>query len=276
MAAARVLDAAVVEVTVEPGLIDRGERRQTHRDRRELPEVGHKPGVRVRREPLAGDDLAAEVVELALSQPTFQECAGVDAGRGVALVEHLVAHPLRVLAAEEMIEADFVEAGRRGIRREVAADPSRSVVRPQDHGCRIPTHHAADSQLHRLIARKVGFLLGRDRVDVAGLRQRRQADIRLACPLEQLVEDELRAVGATLLGDRVERFDPILGLAWVRIRWQELEVAVLVEHVRRIVGLSRCRMRRAVAPSSRTRAILRRWRCRRRASGSGSTSAAPA
>ena len=57
-----VLDAAVVQVAVEARLVDRVDRGQAHRDRRELPEVRHQPGVRVRREAVARAvlDLLAE------------------------------------------------------------------------------------------------------------------------------------------------------------------------------------------------------------------------
>ena len=47
---ARVLDAAVLHVAVEPRLVDRVDPREPHRDGRELPELRHQPGVRVRRQ----------------------------------------------------------------------------------------------------------------------------------------------------------------------------------------------------------------------------------
>ena len=45
--AGRVEQAAVLEVAVEAGLVDRADRPEAHRDRRELPEVRHQPRVRV-------------------------------------------------------------------------------------------------------------------------------------------------------------------------------------------------------------------------------------
>ncbi len=68
--------------------------------------------MRVRGEALAGDDLAAEVREVVLGQSSFEVRAGVDAGRGVALEEDLVAGCPIVLAAEEVVEPDLVEARR--------------------------------------------------------------------------------------------------------------------------------------------------------------------
>jgi hypothetical protein len=82
--------------------------------------------VRVRAQTLARDALAAEVIELILAQAALEEGARVDARRRVALVEDLVAAPAglaeAILAAEEVVEADLVEARRAGVRREVAAD----------------------------------------------------------------------------------------------------------------------------------------------------------
>ena len=74
-----VLDTAIVEVVIEPGLIDRVHRSQPHRHRGELPEVGHQPGVRVGRQPAARVAvLLAETVHLIRRQSAFQESTGVD------------------------------------------------------------------------------------------------------------------------------------------------------------------------------------------------------
>src|SRR3712207_8146138 len=44
-----VRDPAVVQVAVEPRLVDRVDRAEAHGDGRELPEVGHQPRVRDRK-----------------------------------------------------------------------------------------------------------------------------------------------------------------------------------------------------------------------------------
>jgi hypothetical protein len=56
-------------------------------------------------------DLLAEPVELLLLEATLEVGAGVDAGGGVTLDEDLVAAAGVVRAAEEVVEADFVEGG---------------------------------------------------------------------------------------------------------------------------------------------------------------------
>ena len=76
---ARVDDAARRQVLHEPRLVDRHQRAEPHRDGRELPEVRHQPGMRVRREAVAVD-LLPEAAQLVLAQPPLEERAGVDAG----------------------------------------------------------------------------------------------------------------------------------------------------------------------------------------------------
>src|SRR5205085_4762920 len=104
LGAARVLDAAVHEVTVEAGLVDGVDRGEAHADRGELPEVGHEARVRVRRQACAlALDFHAEVVEVLLVEAALEEGAGVDAGGAVALEVDLVAGEAVVLAPEEVV-----------------------------------------------------------------------------------------------------------------------------------------------------------------------------
>ncbi len=219
----RVPDAAVVQVAVEPGLVDGRERAEAHRDRRELPEVRHQPGVRVRAEALAAR-LAPVVVEVGLGQAPLEEGTGVDARRGVALEEDLVAASRVVLAAEEVVEAHLVQGRRRGVGRHVPADAREAHVRAQDHRNGVPADQPADAALQLLVAREPGLLLRADRVDVAGLREGRHADLELPGPLEQLEHEEPRAVLARLVQDLVQRLEPLPGLGLVDIGQLLLEV----------------------------------------------------
>ena len=75
---AGVDDPAGGHVLQEPCLVDRHQRAEAHRDGRELPEVGHQPGVRVRRE-TAAVDLLAEAAKLILREAALEKRAGVDA-----------------------------------------------------------------------------------------------------------------------------------------------------------------------------------------------------
>ena len=192
--------------------------------------------MRVRGQALPGHHLTPEVVELRFGEAALEEGARVDAGRGMALVVDLVTHARGILATEEVIEADLVQAGGGRERGEVAADARRGLVGPQHHGHGVPADQAADAPLHVLVAGKGRFLFRADGVDVARLGQRRQTDVKLAGALQQLVQHELGALGSELLGEGIEGGDPVLGLIGVGVGWQELEVTVGVEHVARIVG----------------------------------------
>src|SRR5205807_9701380 len=51
-------EAAILQIFHEPRLVDRHQRPKAHRYRRELPEFGHQPWMRIRRNALAIDFLA--------------------------------------------------------------------------------------------------------------------------------------------------------------------------------------------------------------------------
>ena len=129
-----------------------------------------------------------------------------------------------VLAPEEVVEAHLVQAGGRGVRRQVAAEAREPVVGPQDHRHRVPADEPPDAPLQRLVAREPRLLLGADRVDVAGLREGRDADVALAGPLQQLVHQEPGAVLALLVQDLVQRVEPLAGLDLVDVGQLLLEV----------------------------------------------------
>ena len=120
----RVDDAAVGEVAIEPRLVDRHDRAEAHRDGGKFPEA--------RASARDADTTTArrlrcssrrKLIRFCLGQPAFEKRPGVHAGRGVALEINLVAVVAALAAAaEEVVEADFVQLGRRGERRNVPAD----------------------------------------------------------------------------------------------------------------------------------------------------------
>ena len=220
MLLAGVLDAAVLQVAVEAGLVDRVDAGQAHRDRRELPELRHQPRVRVGREALAHAvlDLLAEAQQLLLVEPALQEGAGVDARRAMALDVDLVAAAGVVLAPEEVVEADLVEAGGRLVGRDVAADLEPGPVGVGDHHRGVPADERADPALGLLVAREPRLALRRDGVDVVGAAQRRHADVHLAGLLEQPEHDVARPLAAALVDQLVEGVEPVAGLVGVDVR----------------------------------------------------------
>ena len=160
--------------------------------------------MRVGTQALTGHGLAPEVIELVDGEATLKKRPCVDARRGVTLVEDLIATTRLVLAPEEVVEAHLVQGRGRRIRRKMAADAGGPAVRPEDHRHGIPADQPADPALHRLVAREGRLLLRADRVDVAGLCQRRQSHLELAGALEQFVDDESGTCLTLLLDDLVE------------------------------------------------------------------------
>jgi hypothetical protein len=215
---AGVLDAPVVQVAVEARLVDRVDRTEAHRHGRELPELGHQPRVRVGRQAAAlVRELLPEAVELPLTEPPLEEGAGVHAGGGVALVEDLVAAAGVVLAAEEVVEADLVEAGRRGVRRDVPADADPGALGPVHHDRRVPPDVGPDPALDVLVAGEPRLRLRRDGVDVVGAAQAGHAHLVLAGPLQEAEHEVPRPVAAGVVDDRVQGLEPLGGLGGVDV-----------------------------------------------------------
>src|SRR5450432_1309513 len=127
MRARGVGDAAGMQVAVEAGLVDGVDWTKAHRDGREFPEIRHQAWVRVARQAVLAD-LLPEPVELGLAQPAFEKGAGIDPRRRVPLEKDLIAGRRvaggvdPVLSLEEVVEAHLVQAGRRGVGGDVAAD----------------------------------------------------------------------------------------------------------------------------------------------------------
>ena len=208
----RRLEAAVLEVPRVPRLVNRHERPEAHRDRWELPELGHEPRVRVRRQPAARAQFVPEVVQMRLVEPSLEERPRVDPRRGVALVVHDVRVAAGVLAAEEMIEADLVERRRRRVGRDVAADAVRLAVRANDHRERVPPHEALDAALDLTVAGVRHFLGRRNRIDVGRRGRERLFDAGLARSRAQRIEQPHDAGFVALAQHVVERFQPFAGL----------------------------------------------------------------
>jgi hypothetical protein len=79
-APACVGDAACGEVPIEACLVDGVHRPQAHAHGRELPELGHQPGVRIRRQ--AGpDNFLPEMVEILFGQASLEKGTGINTRR---------------------------------------------------------------------------------------------------------------------------------------------------------------------------------------------------
>jgi hypothetical protein len=165
--------------------------------------------MRVRREPRAVAQLAAEVVELLERDPALEVGAGVDARRGVPLEVDDVAVAVLALALEEVVEADLVQRRGRGVGRDVAADPLREPVGAHDHGHGVPADQALDAPLDLLAAGQRRLVLGADRVDVGGDGRERQRHAGHPGVVAQRGEQPPHAAGVPLLEDVIERLPPL-------------------------------------------------------------------
>ena len=214
-----VLDAAVVQVVVEPGLVDRVHRPEAHRHRGELPEIGHQARVRIGRDAAAGVAvLLTEAVELVGGEPALQERPGVDARRRVTLDEDLVPAAGVGLAAEEVVEPHLVQRRRGGVRRDVAADADAGALCAVHHDRGIPADPGAVAAFDVFVAGEPRLQLGRDRVHVVGGCQRRDGDPLLARPFQQPQHQVAGTGGAGALEQIIERLEPLAGFFGVDVR----------------------------------------------------------
>jgi hypothetical protein len=127
-----------------------------------------------------------------------------------------VATARSVVAAEEVVEPDLVERGRRGVGPDVPPGTSLDVG-AVDHDRGVPPDVAADPLLQRFVTGEIRLPLGRDRVDVVRGGQRRDADVLLASSLQDLQEQEPTADRPMLLDHRVEGLEPLARLGLVHV-----------------------------------------------------------
>jgi len=208
--------AAGVHVFHETRLVDRHQRAEAHGDGGELPEVAHGPGVRVGRDALALD-LLAEVQQVVLIEPAFEEGAGVNAGGDVALEEDHVGAVRMVRALEEMVVANFVHGGGGGVAADVAADAVMRLVGLHHHRHRVPADQGAQAALQGEVARvgRLGF--PGNGVDVGSVGAVRGVDAVLAGGLDQRGDQVLGLVGAFKVDHGLEGVQPFLGLVRIVI-----------------------------------------------------------
>ncbi len=230
-AAVGVLDAAIVHVAVEAGLVDRHDRGQAHRDGRIFPEVRHQPGMRVARQPLAARQFAAEVFQVRLFQPPFHEGPRIRTGRGVPLKIDAVARVIVAGAFEEMVETDFQQRGAGGEGGDMPADPFEVLVRPHDHRHGVPANDAFDAALDLAIARIGRLFVEGNRIDVRRVGGEGEIDPFAMCPLVEHAKQILDPLGAFALQHVVERFEPFgrFGRIDVRPVWYYFQFSHLVE-----------------------------------------------
>ena len=174
--------------------------------------------MRIARQAARRLQLAAEVLQVVFAQPAFEKGPRIHAGRGVPLeIDQVAAVAVVAAAAEEVVEADFVQRGRRGERRDVPAQAVEVLVGPVDHRHRVPANDALDPPLQLAVARISRLLAAVDRVDVGRVEGVRQLDARLpglAVEHGQELLDPLRPLGVQHI---LQRIEPLLRLGRIDV-----------------------------------------------------------
>ncbi len=213
-------DATGLQVLQETGLVDGHQRAQAHRDRGELPELGHQLGVRIAGQALAVHFLA-EVQQLLLGEAAFQVGACVDAGRHVALDVQQVAAVALALGVPEMVEARAEHVGQRGEGADVAAQVAAFgwvvAVGLDHHRHGVPAHVGAQAGFDLEVAGAARLLAGLDRVHVAGVGGERHVDAALARMFEQLLEQEVGPLSAFAVDHGRQCVHPLAGFLLVGV-----------------------------------------------------------
>ncbi|MDT4845168.1 hypothetical protein FQZ97_791470 [compost metagenome] len=166
--------------------------------------------MRVGRQALAVD-FAAEVVHLRFVDAAFEEGAGVDARRGVALEEDQVAAVLVGRRLEEVVEADVVEGRRRREAGDVTAQVGVLQVGAHHHGQRVPAHQRADAAFHEQVAGHARFVGHRDGVAVRRGDGVGQLGATAGGQLAQAGHQVMRTIVTLAVEDGFQRVQPFLG-----------------------------------------------------------------
>ncbi len=206
-------EAAVLEVAHEARLVGGVDRANPHRAGRELPELRHQVRMAIGAQALA-TGLAAVIGQSFFRQPPLEVGARVDARSGMRLEVHQVS---RLAGAEEMVEADLEEIGRRGIACDVAAELRVFAIGAHHHGERVPAHDRRNAALELEIARELRLVGERDGILIGRVQDRRKR--HTACPrvVQEPPQQEGRALTALGLHQRIERVEPFPRLHGVRV-----------------------------------------------------------
>ena len=155
--------SAMLKILGEPRDIDRHGHGQAHGRVGHLPELGHGSRVRVGRQTPALSQLTSEITQLLLGQSSFQIGSGVNTRRGVRLGEDEVSP---ALGAENVMKGRLHSGGGRGISRNVPTQTGTFVLRPKNHGGRVPPNDIFNALLKLEVSGIRWLLFGRKRIDV--------------------------------------------------------------------------------------------------------------
>jgi hypothetical protein len=123
----------------------------------------------------------------------------------------------QVVGAEEMVEADLEQVGRRGVARDVAAELGVRAVGAHHHGERVPAHDRRQAALQLEVTRVLRLVGERDRILVGRVQHRRQRHAAHARVVEELAQQERGALAALGAHQRVEGFQPFARLGGIGV-----------------------------------------------------------
>ncbi len=117
-----------------------------------------------------------------------------------------------------MVEADLEQVRGGGVARDMPAELGVGAVRTHHHGERVPAHDRRDALLELEVAGKRRLVGQRNRVLVGRVEHRRQRHAPRARMVEQLAQQESRALAALGFDQRVEGVEPFARLDRVGVR----------------------------------------------------------
>jgi len=123
-----------------------------------------------------------------------------------------------LVAAEEVVEAHFVQRRGRSEGRDVAADAFLGLVGAHHHGGGVPADEALDPALQVGPARHEHLFVGRDGIDVGRIGRERQLDAVLTGVDRQLAQQAGHLCGAAALQHIIKRVEPFARLDRIELR----------------------------------------------------------
>src|SRR5699024_4501966 len=162
-------------------------------------------------------EFLTEAVEVIFIQTAFHVRTCVHARRGVSLEEDLVAARWIVLAAEEVVKANFIQRSSTGIGRDVATDANAWALLTVHHDGRIPTNPVTITLFQFLITRELRLnSVGNGLNDSS----RRYGSSRYTLGRRALQEAQHKvssSLGRCFVEQAVERIHPLAGFFRVAI-----------------------------------------------------------
>ena len=139
--------------------------------------------------------LLAEAVEVLFAQSALEEGAGIHTWGSMALEEDLVTATGVILAAEEVVEAHFVQRGGAGIGGNMATYTNSGTLGAVHHDGGVPANPTTVALFYFLITGELWLHGGGDGVDEVGGRQRRQRHAACGGTFDHAQHQEAGAVG---------------------------------------------------------------------------------